>query len=153
MAHSYSQLYIQVVFSVKHRRHLLILNDVNLHKYISGIIYNLGCKMLSINNMTDHVHILISKKTSISEAELVQKIKANSSRRLKQYLNDGKFQWQIGYGVFSYSKSQLPSVKNYIKNQQKHHQNQTYKHEMEMFFQKFDIPYNDEDLEGFLPVD
>ncbi len=111
----------------------------------------LDCKILAINNMPDHIHILISKNPDISEAELVQKIKANSSRWLKKYLLCRGFEWQRGYGAFSYSKSQLESVKKYIRNQQEHHKHQTYKDEMIMFFQKFDIAYTEEDLKGFLP--
>ncbi len=153
MKHTYTQLYIQFVFSVKYRRHLLILNDSNLHKYINGIVINMGCKMLAINNMADHIHILISKKPNISEAELMQKIKANSSRWLKKYLNCREFEWQRGYGAFSYSQSRLKSVKKYIINQQEHHKNTTYRDEMITFFQKFEIPYTEEDLEGFLPCD
>ncbi len=103
--------------------------------------------------MTDHIHILISKKTNISEAELAQKIKANSSRWLKKYLNCNEFEWQRGYGVFSYNQSLLESVKIYIKNQQEHHKNETYKDEMIMYFTKFEIPYTEEDLKDFLPFD
>ena len=148
MAGTYSQVYIQVIFSVKGRENLLNAEiRTEVFKYISGIITEKGSKSLIVNGYNDHIHCLISLKPSVSISDLVRDIKNNSSRFIneKKYFKH-KFNWQDGYGVFSYSKSQLNKVYNYILNQEKHHKLKTFKEEYIELLEKFEIEYKNEYL-------
>ena len=143
MANTYSQIRLHIVFAVKGRECLIpkIHND-ELQKYITGIVTNLKCKMLAINNVPDHAHMFIGMNPDLSVSELIAKIKSNSSK----WLNDnkyirGRFEWQRGYGVFSYSKSQTSSVINYITGQEEHHKKKTFREEYIEFLEKFEIDY------------
>ena len=146
MANSYSQITIQYVFAVKGRQNLLLpkYND-ELQKYITGIVQNRKSKMLAINNVADHMHILIGLSPTYSVAKMVQEIKNNSSKFInqKKWYPD-RFEWQRGYGAFSYSHSHRDRVIKYIANQQKHHETETFRTEYHKFLTKFDIEYQNE---------
>lgn len=148
MANTYSQLYIHIVFAVKGRQNLIssIWKD-EVYKYITGIITNKDQKLIVINGMPDHVHILIGLKPDKSISDLVRDIKANSSKFIndKKWIN-GKFEWQTGFGAFSYSHSQLTNVINYIRNQQEHHKTKTFKAEYVEFLKLFDVEFKNEYL-------
>lgn len=154
MANTYSKVYIQVVFAVKGRQNLIraeIRED--LQKYITGIITNRDQKLLSIFCMPDHTHLLIGLKPSISISDLVRDIKAGSSK----FINDkklikGKFSWQEGFGVFSYSRSQIDTVIKYIQNQEKHHNKKSFKEEYLEFLKKFEIEYDEKYLFEWIDV-
>jgi putative transposase len=146
MANTYSQIYIQIVFAVKGRQNLISNNwKVELYKYITGIVTNEGQKLIAINGMSDHIHVLIGLKPNKSLSDLVRDIKANSSRFIneKNWIN-GKFEWQTGFGAFSYSHSQLDHVIKYIENQEEHHKKKTFKEEYIDFLKSFDIDYKNE---------
>lgn len=148
MAGTYSQLYIQVVFAVKHRENIIQkLWRGELHKYIYGIITNKGQKPIIVNGVGDHVHCFIGLKPSMAISDLVRDIKNNSSKFIneKKYVK-GKFQWQEGYGVFSYSHSQIENVYNYILNQEKHHEKKSFKDEYLELLKQFDVDYKEEYL-------
>ena len=143
MANTYTQLYIQIVFAVKSRQNLISNSWKNeLFKYITGIISNDGQKLIAINGMPDHIHILIGLKPNKALSDLVRDIKANSSRFIneKRWIS-GKFEWQTGFGAFSYSHSQLTNIINYIQNQEKHHASTTFKEEYIDFLNAFEIDY------------
>ncbi|WP_124640527.1 MULTISPECIES: IS200/IS605 family transposase [Amniculibacterium] len=143
MANTYTKIYIQIVFAVKGRQNLISKeNREELHKFISGIISNRNQKLYAIFAMPDHVHLLISMSPSISISDLVRDIKAGSSKFIndKKWIN-GKFNWQEGYGAFSYSKSSLDSVVKYILNQEEHHKKKTFREEYLDFMEKFEIEY------------
>ena len=145
MANTYSQLYIQVVFAVK-RRQNLIPDDhkEELYKYITGIVKNNGQKLLAINGMPDHIHILLVIKPSISISDLVRDIKANSSRFINEKRwSNLQFSWQEGFGAFSYGKSQLDNVVKYIQNQERHHKTTTFREEYVEFLKKFDVNFDE----------
>lgn len=148
MPNTYTQIYIQIVFAVKGRQNLISKNKRDdLHKYITGIVQNRGQKMLSIFAMPDHVHILIGMKPHVSISDLVRDIKAGSSK----YINDNhwldcKFNWQEGFGAFSYSKSQIDNVINYIMKQEEHHKVKTFKEEYIAFLDKFEVEYDEKYL-------
>jgi putative transposase len=144
MANTFTQIYIHVVFSVKHRVSLIQQDwREELHKYITGIIQNKDHKVLAINTMPDHIHILIGMRPDASLSELVRDLKANSSKWIneKKFLKI-KFLWQEGYGAFSYSHSQLDEVIHYIKEQQEHHKKRTFKEEYISFLKKYYVPYD-----------
>ena len=144
MANTYSQIYIQIVFTVQGRQNLIKEeNREELHKFITGIVSNRGQKLLAIFAMPDHVHILVGIKPNISISDLVRDVKAGSSKFIndKRWIN-GKFNWQEGFGAFSYSKSNLDTVVKYILNQEEHHQKRTFKEEYLDFLEKFEIEYD-----------
>ena len=144
MANTYTQIHIQFVFAVKHRQSVISSKWENdLYKYITGIVKNNNHKMLCINGMPDHVHILVGFHTTQSISDFMREVKANSSKWInEQKLISGKFEWQEGYGAFSYSKSQMPQVINYINNQKEHHQKQSFLEEYKHFLEKFEIEHN-----------
>lgn len=148
MADTFSQIYIQVVFAVK-GRHSLISDswEEELFKYITGIVSNKGQKMLVINGMPDHIHFLIGMKPSCCLSDLVREIKKSSNEWVNGKISSKtKFQWQEGYGAFSYSHSSLNNVIAYIQNQKGHHQKRTFKEEYQEFLTKFQIEVKDEYL-------
>jgi REP element-mobilizing transposase RayT len=131
MAGTYSQIYIQVVFAVKGRENLIHKSwRDELHKYISGIITAKQQKSIIVNGVSDHVHCFIGLKPGMAISDLVRDIKNNSSKFINEKgFVKGKFQWQEGYGAFSYAYSQIEKVYNYILNQETHHQKKTFKDE------------------------
>lgn len=145
---TYSQIYIQIVFAVKNRESLISENwETELYKYITGIITNKGQKLLAINGMPDHVHILIGMKPSCCLADLVREVKKASNEFIKEKrFTPFHFQWQQGYGAFSYSYADLDAVINYIHNQKVHHRKISFKHEYVALLQQFNIEYKNEYL-------
>lgn len=145
MANTYHQVYIQAVFAVKYRAAVL---DKEWRSDVFGVIGNLinetGCKTIIVNGIEDHVHCFFGLKPSVSLSEIMKVVKAKSSK----YINDNKlllnrFEWQEGYGAFSYSRTQIDSVFNYIKNQETHHAKSTFKEEYIAILEKFEIPYDE----------
>ena len=145
MANTYTQMYIQIVFAVKRRQNLIQKKwKDELHKYICGIVNGKGQKVYAIGGVEDHIHILVSIKPNIAISDLVRDIKANSSKWINE--NEfvrGKFQWQEGFGAFSYAQSQLDTVIAYINNQEKHHEKRTVKDEYMEQLQKFEIEFDE----------
>jgi len=145
MANTYTQIHIQFVFAVKYRNGLIQESFKNeLFQYISGIIKANNHKLLAINGMPDHIHILIGMRPTQSISELIQVVKANSSKWIneKKFLNV-KFEWQEGYGAFSYSKSHVQNVINYIQNQEERHKKKTFQEEYLEFLEAFEIDYDE----------
>jgi REP element-mobilizing transposase RayT len=129
MANTYTQIHIQFVFAVKYRNGLIHSSFKDeLYQYITGIIKANNHKLLAINGTSDHIHILIGMRPTQSISELMQIIIANSSKWIneKKFLNV-KFEWQEGYGAFSYSKSHVQNVINYIQNQEERHKRNHFK--------------------------
>jgi REP element-mobilizing transposase RayT len=133
------------VFAVKGRENLISkIHREELHKYITGIVQNRGQKMLSISCMPDHVHLLVGIKPSMAISDLVRDLKAGSSNFInQQHWVKGKFNWQEGFGAFSYSKSQIDSVIKYILSQEEHHKKTTFREEYFDFLKKFEIDYDE----------
>lgn len=146
MAKTYSQLYVQIVFAVKGRQNLISTKwKDEIYKYITGIITNQKQKLIVINGMPDHIHILVGIKPDISISNLVRDIKTNSSKFInEQKWINGKFEWQTGFGAFSYSHSQLTNVIKYIENQEEHHKAKTFKEEYIAFLKLFNIDFKNE---------
>lgn len=145
MANTYSQIYVQVVFAVQWREGLI--NSTwkdELYKYITGIVKNSNQKLLAINGVSDHVHILLNIKPNIALSDLVRDIKANSSRFIneKKFVK-GKFNWQEGFGAFSYSISQLDDVIEYIQRQEEHHKKTSFKDEYLKHLKRFQVEYDE----------
>ena len=148
MSNTYSQLYIQIIFTVKGRQNLIPSQKrEELHKYITGIIKKRNQKLLSVFAMPDHIHLLVGIKPDIRISDLVRDIKSGTSKYISE--NNwvkGKFSWQSGYGAFSYSKSQIDNIIKYISNQEQHHKKRTFKEEYLDFLKKFGIDYDEQYL-------
>ncbi|GGB05389.1 MULTISPECIES: IS200/IS605 family transposase [Mucilaginibacter] len=143
---TYSQLYIHIVFAVKYR--MALIEDTwaeRLRMYITSIVQNQGHKLIAINNVPDHLHLLIGLNPNQSISEIVRIIKSDSSEWInKQKLANGGFQWQEGYGAFSNSRSQIDKVVNYIANQQEHHRKITFLDEYRKMLNDFNIEFDEQ---------
>jgi REP element-mobilizing transposase RayT len=144
MANTYTQIYIHVVFAVEGRQNLILPehND-ELQKYITGIVSGQNQKLIAINNMPDHLHLLLGLRPDSSLSDLVRDVKAGSSKFIheKRWVA-GRFSWQEGFGAFSYSRSQLGAVIGYIENQQKHHARKSFREEYVELLEKFNVNYD-----------
>lgn len=146
MANTYTQIYLHVIFAVKGRDNLISPTwKEELYKYITGIVTNKNQKLIAINGMPNHVHLLIGLKPDIALSDLIRDVKANSSK----FINDkqwvmGKFEWQAGFGGFSYSHSQLDVIINYIRNQEEHHKTKSFREEYLDFLKRYAIDYKTE---------
>ncbi len=143
---TYSQIYyIQIVFAAQNRNALIHAEwEERLYQYITGIVQNKEQKMLAINGMPDHIHFLIGMKPSCCLSDLVREIKKSSNDFIRENkLSKFKFNWQEGFGAFSYSHSQLDAVINYIMRQKEHHRETTFREEYIDFLKKFEVEYSE----------
>jgi REP element-mobilizing transposase RayT len=148
MGDTYSQIYIHYVFAVKGRECLLHKDwRHEVFQYIAAIIKTKNQKPIIVNGMSDHVHALVGLSTTISVSDLIRDVKNNSSKFInnKKYLKP-KFEWQEGFGAFSYAHSQLDTVYKYILNQEQHHQNHSFKDEYIEMLKKFQVDYKEQYL-------
>ena len=145
---TYSQIYIQVVFAVQNRNALINPEwEERLYKYITGIVQKKEQKMLAINGIPNHIHFLIGMKPSCCLSDLVREIKKSSGEFIKgEAFSKFKFNWQEGFGSFSYSHSQLDDVIEYIMNQKEHHRKITFRDEYLDFLKKFNVQYDEKYL-------
>jgi REP element-mobilizing transposase RayT len=147
----YTQLYTQLVFAVKYRECLLtepVRNEV--FSYMSGLLTNKKHKTIIVNGYLDHVHVFLGINPTVSISDVVSDLKRSSSLFINdKKLVNGKFQWQEGYGAFSYSKSHVENVYNYILNQKEHHQKRPFREEYLDLLKKFDLVYDDRFLFEF----
>ncbi len=147
MPNSFTQLYIHIVFAPKGRQNFLLPTfSEEVRKYITGIIQSpeRKCKLLAINNMPDHIHILIGLHPAYPISKLIQEIKNNTTN----FINDNKFlkhkfSWQDGYGAFSVSFSHRQTVLEYIKQQQTHHHKVTFAEEYRRLLEKNGVEFDD----------
>src|SRR5437899_3731886 len=145
MANTFSQIYLHVIFAVEGRQSLIeARHNDRLQKYITGIVTHQHQKLIAINNMPDHMHLLIGLKPTVALSDLVAVIKRDSS----MFINSskwvlGRFSWQEGFGAFSYSHSQLGTVIRYIQNQQRHHRKRSFHDEYVALLDRFDVPYDE----------
>ena len=145
MPNTFTQLYIQFIFAVKFRAACIHASwKESLHKYITGIFQENKHKMLQINSMPDHIHILIGLHPEQSISSIIQNVKTESSKWINdQQFTSSKFAWQQGYGAFSYSRSHLSRVIRYIQQQELHHRKRTFLNEYKSFLKAFCIEYDE----------
>lgn len=141
MADVFSQIYIQTVFAVRNRQALILPSWENeLYKYTTGIVENRGHKMLSINGMPDHIHIFFGMKPSEAISDLVREIKKATNDFIKDnHFTPRDFEWQSGYGGFSYHRSQIDRVCKYIMNQKAHHAKRSFEQEFQEILKEYGI--------------
>ena len=145
MPNTYTQLYIHCVFAVRYRAAMLRQPwDEELRRYITGTVQNSGHKMIAINNMADHMHLFVGMNPTQSISDMMRTVKGDSSELInRKRWTPGKFQWQSGYGAFSHSRSQVPTVVEYLENQQQHHHKATFLEEYRKMLHDFDVPYEE----------
>jgi putative transposase len=145
MANTYTQIYIQFVFAVENRISLINpLWEDELHKYITGCVKKNNHKLIAVNGMEDHLHAFVGLNTTRSLSDLMQVVKGESSEWInKQKIIKAKFQWQQGYGAFSYGRSQLDRVCKYIYNQKNHHAKMSFHDEYTSLLKKFGVEYDE----------
>jgi len=148
MADTYTQIYIQTIFAVRNRNALIQPEwEEELYKYITGIVQNKKQKMLAINGTKNHIHFLIGMRPSCCLSDLVREIKKSSNSFIKEKkFCRFKFEWQEGFGAFSYGHSQLDSIISYIMNQKKHHKKKSFREEYIEFLTKYQVTYKPEYL-------
>jgi len=145
MANTYSQIHIQCVVAVRHRESLIKKPwNADLYRYLTGAIQYYGHKVLAINGMPDHVHVLFGMRPTQSLADLMREVKTGSAKWINSngFLY-GRFEWQEGYGAFSYEKSVLSSVIAYIDNQEEHHRYRTFREEYQDLLREFAVPFEE----------
>ena len=141
---TFSQIYIHVVFAVKGRQSLIHRDwEEHVFRYITGIIQNKEQKMIAINGMPDHIHLLMGMKPSCCLSDLVREVKKSSNEFIRGNRYCTNFYWQEGFGAFSYSHSQLDNVIGYIMRQKEHHKKQSFKEEYLELLKRFDVKYED----------
>ena len=147
MANTYTQIYIHVVFAVKFRQNLIQPEwESRLFQYITAIVQYHGHKLLQVNGVKDHIHLLINMKPTQSLSDLIKQVKQDSSRWINDKgLTPTKFAWQAGFGAFSYATSEVPNVIRYIERQKEHHygQNSQFLDEYHRLLKEFDIDFNE----------
>ena len=128
---SYTNLLYHVVYATKERAPLITLDlKPRLHEYLGGIVNGLGCQPIEINGMAEHVHLLVKIRPTISVAEFLSKLKSSSSGWAKRQTK-GRFAWQARYGAFTVSESQVGRVRQYIRDQERHHRMMPFEEEFE----------------------
>jgi REP element-mobilizing transposase RayT len=153
MANTYTQLFTQAVFAVKKSHTAVLIPDTQrerIEKYICGIAANIQCKPIAIYCNPDHLHFLFSQHPTVSISDAMRDIKSFSTR----FINENKlttehFEWQTGFGAFSYGRSQISAVCRYIKNQAEHHKKNTFKKEYLAFLKAFEVKFDENYLFDF----
>ena len=151
MGNTYSQISIQSIFAVKHRKNFITAEwRDDLHRYLSGTITANGAKSLAVGGWKDHVHIFFGMPVTTCIADFMSIVKASSSKWIneKRFVKE-KFEWQSGYGAFSYSRSQRDTVIKYIMTQEEHHKIKTFKEEYLKMLSDFEVEYDQKYLFEF----
>ncbi|MGN6248997.1 MAG: IS200/IS605 family transposase [Ginsengibacter sp.] len=145
MANTYSQVYVQLVFAVKYRNAVIEKKwSKQLYAVMGNLINETNCKTIIVNGMADHIHCFVGLKPSVSISDLMKIVKSKSSKFINDHhLTQQRFEWQEGYGAFSYSQTQIPAVFKYIENQESHHKNRTFRDEYLDFLEKYNIDYDE----------
>ena len=144
-SNTYTQIHIHCIFAPKYRQALISKNwNEQLHKYITGIVQKNNHKMIAINTMPDHLHMLFGLRPNQSLAKLMEMVKGDSSEWInKQNFTSVSFKWQDGYGAFSYDKKSISTVSAYIENQESHHMRLSFPDEYKNLLKEFEIEYNE----------
>lgn len=148
MANTYSQIYVQIVFAVKYRKALL---DKAWRSQVFGVMGNLinetNCKTIIVNGVEDHVHCFVGLKPAVSASELMKIVKAKSSKYINDHsLTRDRFEWQTGFGVFSYSQIDIERVFKYIQNQEEHHRSKKFNEEYLELLKEYQVEYDEKYL-------
>ena len=146
MANTYHQIYLQTVFAVKYRRAMLDkIWRPKLQVVIGNLFNETGCKTIIVKGVEDHMHCFVGLKPAVSVSDLMKTVKAKSSKYINdQSLTPARFEWQEGYGAFSYRQRDVDQIYKYVQNQEAHHQNQTFREEYLDLLKEFEIGYDEQ---------
>lgn len=145
MGQSLVKNYIHIVFSTKHRKHLIDDEiELELYSYLGGICNSLECPVIKVGGFTNHIHILCLLSKKITLVKLMAELKAHSSKWIKTKGDKYScFYWQDGYGAFSVKSSEVSIVSNYIANQKAHHGIRGFQDEYREFLIEYDVPFDE----------
>ena len=148
MANTYHQIYLQIVFAVKYRNAMM---EKSWRSQLCGVIGNLinetNCKTIIVNGVEDHIHCFLGLRPVVSVSELMKTMKAKSSKYVNDHkLTAARFEWQEGYGVFSYSQNDIDTVYKYIQHQEEHHKVHTFRNEYLDLLKEFKVEYDEQYL-------
>ena len=148
MPSAFTQNFYHTVFSTKHRANLITPElEGRLYPFLGGTLRDLRCRLLAVNGMPDHVHLLIRYRADLSHSEMLQQIKGRTSKWINEaFLQTGHFSWQEGYGGFTVSKSVVPEVEAYIARQKEHHQRQDFKAEFLELLRRHGIEFDENEV-------
>jgi putative transposase len=148
MPTAYTKNYYHAVFSTKQRKNFIDSKlEKRLYKFMGGIVRDLKCKLLAVNGMPDHVHLLIQYRADLSHSDMLRHIKARSSKWIHETFADlGDFAWQEGYGGFTVSRSKVPKVDEYIRTQKEHHKRRSYTAEFLALLRKHDVEFDEAEV-------
>jgi len=144
MPSSFTSLHFHLIFSTKDRVPLITaaLRE-RLYPYIGGILREQRHELVEIDGMADHVHLVVRLHPTGAPADVLRIVKANSSKWVRETLGEHGFGWQDGYGAFTVSLSNLAAVRQYVRDQEKHHQKTTFQEEFVEFLKRHEIPYDE----------
>jgi REP element-mobilizing transposase RayT len=145
MSHTYTHLYVHVVFGTWDRAPLIApqIRD-ELLTYMGGLVRDMGAVPVIVNGMPDHVHLLVAMPPTLAVAVLVREVKANSSRWVHERWPQRKgFAWQGGYAAFGVSQSAAPDVESYIRNQEERHRKISFEQEFRALLKKHNIEFHE----------
>ena len=145
MAQSLSKVLIHLVVSTKNRQRLLPEAPyIALHAFAQGIFKKQKCRLIEMNNVADHVHLLFELHRTESLANVVMHVKKGTSRWLKTQSKEwSRFDWQDGYGAFSIGRSQRDQVIAYIRRQQAHHRRVSFQTEFRKFLTSYEVEFDE----------
>ena len=146
MANTYHQIYLQTDFAVNYRAAVM---DKTWRSKVQDVIGNLinvtGCKTIIVTGVEDHMHSFLGLKPVISVSDLMKTVKAKSSKYINDHsLTTNRFEWQDGYGVFSYRQRDVDQIYKYVQNQEVHHAKQSFRDEYLDLLKEFEIGYDEQ---------
>jgi REP element-mobilizing transposase RayT len=150
MAHTYTKLLYHIVFSTKERQRLLDATwRERMFEFMGGTLRGLECQSLGIGGVEDHVHVFCAVAPKFAVSDIVQKLKSHSSGWInKSGRVTGRFEWQVGYGAFSVSESNLEKVRKYVLEQERHHKHMTFEDEIRRLLKLHNVEFEEQYLLG-----
>lgn len=145
MAQSLSKVYVHITFSTKNRQNLIDEKiKTSLFQYLGGVCKGLECNPVRVGGYSDHVHILCLLSRKVAQMDLLEELKKQSSKWIKNQGSDySNFYWQDGYGIFSVNPTQVNVVEEYIENQEEHHKSVSFQDELRAFLKKYKVEYDE----------
>ncbi len=144
MAHTYTSLFMHIIFSTKHRAPILRTEiRPRLFDYMGGIVRNMEGTSILINGVEDHVHTLAIVPAKIALSDFMRDLKGDSSRWAKETFAMEEFGWQTGYAAFSVSKSSVEVVRKYIEGQEEHHRRMSFQEEYLEFLKRHEVEFDE----------
>jgi len=143
MPQSLARVLVHLVFSTKSREPFLAAEKrQRAFAYLAGTLNNIGCPVIVVGGVADHVHLLFVLGRTVSLSKVVEEVKKESSKWGKEEIYPG-FYWQNGYGAFSVSPSNVKQVKAYIENQEDHHRRMTFQEEFRELLRRHEIEWDE----------